>query len=187
MTVDVTIIDAAGHVLRRGGASSEASALDQAEGDEIAVLERAPDRTKRVGDEWVPLDDGMGIDMAFERTQARQYAAMFVDQARRRYITVIPGQDMVYGAKEDEARSYVAAGSPGDLTTYPMLAAEVGLTAETPDQLAQLWLNMAAIWRQVAAALEPIRLHANASIGSAETKAELDAALSALKAQLDAL
>lgn len=184
MTVDVTIIDSAGRVLRRVTSSSKASAKGQAEGDEIAILERAPDGTKRVGEEWVRIEEGDELDIALERSQAQLRVGMFIDQARRRYITVIPGQEMVYTAKEAEARAFITAGSPDDTSDFPLLAAETGTTAETPDQLAQLWLNMAAIWRQAAAELEPIRLNAGAAIDAAETKAEIDAAVATLRAAI---
>lgn len=89
-----------------------------------------------------------------------------VSTARTRYITDLPGQSMIYLAKEAEARAWLAAAAP-DIADYPLLAAEVGITAPDPDDLAQLWLNLAAIWRAAAASLEAIRLTAPARLAAA--------------------
>jgi len=74
-------------------------------------------------------------------------------QERLAYITVMPGQDMIYMAKEAEARAYLVDGTIG-----PLLSAEVGSTAPDAYQLAQLWVNLAALWRGVAAQIEGERL-----------------------------
>jgi len=74
-------------------------------------------------------------------------------QERLAYITVMPGQEMIYMAKEAEARAYLV-----DSTIGPMLAAEVGITAPDAYQLAQLWVNLAALWRVAAARIEGERL-----------------------------
>lgn len=56
---------------------------------------------------------------------------------------------MIYLAKEAEARAYLVDGTIG-----PLLSAEVGITAPEPYQLAQLWVNLAALWRGAAAGIE---------------------------------
>lgn len=65
-----------------------------------------------------------------------------------------------------------------------MLAAEVGITAPSAYELAQLWANMALLWRGIAARIEAIRLAAIRTAEEAETPIELgdvvDAAISAL-------
>lgn len=87
---------------------------------------------------------------------------------RGRYITIIPGQEMIYLAKEAEARAYLAeTPEPATLDAYPLIAAEVGITAPTPYTLAQTWANMAAIWRGIAAQIETARLGAVAQIEAA--------------------
>jgi len=73
-----------------------------------------------------------------------------VTTARRLYLPELPGQEMIYMAKETEALRYLSLPEP-DLSEYPLLAAEVGLTAPSAHELAQIWANMGALWRQAAA------------------------------------
>nr|WP_319389627.1 hypothetical protein [uncultured Cohaesibacter sp.] len=94
---------------------------------------------------------------------------------RAALLTDMVGQEMIYLAKEAEAKAWQAATNP-DLADYPLLAAEVGITANDADTLAALWLSMADQWRQTAARLEAIRLKAKADVGAAQT---LDAVASA--------
>ena len=76
---------------------------------------------------------------------------------RQRYVTTIPGQEGLYLMKENEAARYISDPSP-DIADYPLIAAEIGITAPDAYQIAQLWLNVAAQWREVASQLETIRL-----------------------------
>jgi hypothetical protein len=100
---------------------------------------------------------------------------------RGRHITAIPGQDMIYLAKEAEALRWLAADPPPvDLTGYPLLAAEVGITAETPDQLAQLWVHLGQIWRGLAAGIETTRLGTIKAITEAGDEDGVSAALATL-------
>ena len=91
-----------------------------------------------------------------------------VARERARHITAIPGQDMIYLAKEAEAIRWLAADPPPvEMTGYPLLAAELGITAETPDQLAQLWAHLGQIWRGLAAGIETLRLRTIKAISEA--------------------
>lgn len=129
--------------------------------------------------------------LARAKAQARAQLATTIAAARSAVITDLPGQGMIYQAKEAEARAWVAAttaaatipatGPTPVLADYPLLAAETGLTAPTPDQLAQLWLNMATLWRQIAAGLEAIRLGIGAQIDAAGTVEEVEAAVESLE------
>ena len=83
--------------------------------------------------------------------------------ARQKFITTSPGQDMIYIAKEREALAFLAAPT-ADLAAYPLLAAEVGVTAPTPWELAQIWANVAVYWRGLAAQIEGARMRAIARI-----------------------
>lgn len=100
------------------------------------------------------------------------------DAVRRKYITAITGQDMVYKEKEGEAIRYVAENpEPTTLDNYPFIAAEVGVTAATAYEVAQVYLNSAAQWRQIGAALENARLGAIAAAETATTRASVEAAV----------
>lgn len=111
------------------------------------------------------------LDRAKAAAQVRLIEVMAA--ARLGFVTPLPGQDMVYLAKESEALAWVAAEAP-DIADYPLLAAEVGITAPNADQLAQLWLNMAALWRGAAADLEGLRLSTKAAIAAAQSVGEID-------------
>jgi hypothetical protein len=118
------------------------------------------------------------LDRAKAAAQARLIEVMAA--ARLAFVTPLPGQDMVYLAKEAEARAWVAAETPV-LADYPLLSAEVGITAPDPHQLAQLWLNMAALWRATAAELEGLRLSTQAAIASAQSAGEIDIILEGIE------
>lgn len=110
------------------------------------------------------------------KAAARATLTAYIIAARSMLITVLPGQEMIYQAKEAEALAWVAAEAPG-LTDYPLLSAEIGITAPDADQLAQLWLNMARIWRDTAAGLEALRLSIGAAIDAATQLIEVEIAL----------
>lgn len=147
-----------------------------------------PVLTEEVGPGW--LHDGTAFappveDMAETRGQAKvaaraQLAAMMA-AARTALITDLPGQDMIYMAKEAEARSWIAAAAPA-LAEHPMIAAEIGITAPDADSLAQLWLNLGALWRGAAAQLEALRMSTNAAIEAAATVDDVAATMAALAA-----
>ena len=120
--------------------------------------------------------DSQAEALADAKGAARARLSAHIDAARRSLITPLTGQDMIYLAKEAEALAWVGAEDPA-LADYPLLAAEIGITAPDADQLAQLWLNMAAIWRQTAAQLEAWRLSAGAAVDMAETPEDAWAAI----------
>jgi len=117
--------------------------------------------------------------LAAAKAEARARLATAITTARAAVLTDLPGQGMIYQAKETEARAWLAAtnaagtipptGLAPDLADYPLLSAETGLTAPDPHSLAQLWLNMATLWRQMAATLEAVRLGIGAQIDAATT------------------
>lgn len=112
---------------------------------------------------------------AADLDRARQAAIAAVNQwagkQRMQFITDVAGQDMIYTAKEAEAIRWVLEQpDKSDMTEYPFIAAEIGVLAATPLEVAQIWINMAHIWRQEAARTEAIRVKANADIRAAETE-----------------
>ena len=50
---------------------------------------------------------------------------------------------------------------------YPLIAAEVGVTAPTARELAQVWVNVSVYWRSIAARIEGVRMRAIARIEAA--------------------
>ncbi|GHC41739.1 hypothetical protein GCM10007291_49550 [Gemmobacter nanjingensis] len=113
------------------------------------------------------------------KAEARVTLAAAVTAARAALITDLPGQSMIYLAKEAEAARWAADPAP-DLADYPLIAAEIGITAPDGASLAQIWLNLAALWRSAAADLEALRLTTRAAIDAATTLEEVGAAVSQL-------
>ncbi|WP_375227491.1 hypothetical protein [Roseobacter sp. S98] len=106
---------------------------------------------------------------------------------RLQFVTDLPGQEMLYLRKEAEAQKFLAELiTPTDLTNWPLVAAEVGITAPTAYEVAQVYVNLGAMWEATAAALETIRLGAVVSIEAATTSAEVDAALSLFHISMEA-
>lgn len=93
--------------------------------------------------------------------------------ARKNYVTDIPGQEMLYMAKEFEAIKYIASGTT-DLSEYPLIAAEVGITAPSAYELAQLWVNLGSVWRSIAAQIENKRMSIISSISSSQTENDIE-------------
>ena len=119
--------------------------------------------------------DGVARLAAEKRAAVAQVNGM-ADQVRRMFITPIIGQEMVYLEKEAEARRYLNDLEP-DLSDYPFISAEVGVSAVTAQQVAQLYLNLGAQWRVVGSMLENVRLGSIAAIEAATTLAQILAAV----------
>lgn len=74
-----------------------------------------------------------------------------ISAVRAKHITKATGQDMLYMAKEAEARQFL--NDPLMVFDYPLLESEVrGVITEY--QVAQIVLNLSHIWRQIAAVIE---------------------------------
>jgi hypothetical protein len=111
-----------------------------------------------------------------------------IDQVRVQFITPITGQDIIYLRKEKEARAYVAEDpEPELLDSYPFLQREVGITAPTAYQLAQIWLFMAQQLPVIGSASEALRLSAYAALEAATSDEEFDSAMNAFRAGVSAL
>lgn len=96
---------------------------------------------------------------------------------RARHITDQPGQEMIYLSKQVEAKAYLAlpASPAPNLVDFPLIAAEVGITAPTPAAVAQTWLTRAALWTQLAAQIEGVRLGVIQLISASTTPAQAEA------------
>jgi hypothetical protein len=129
---------------------------------------------------WRVID---GMLVSHDLGPAKEAAILTVNRAagaaRLALMTDIPGQTAIYAAKEAEARAWLAA-QPNSLADYPFLAAEVGITAQTPQQLAQLWLNLAGLFRQAGAQSEQARLAAIAAITAATSREEIAGVLATI-------
>lgn len=114
--------------------------------------------------------------LAAARAAAHATLADRITAARAAMITTLPGQEMIYLAKEAEAKAWLADRAPAP-ADYPLISAEVGITAPDAAALVQIWLNMAALWRGAAAQLEALRLTTAAAIEAAGTVEAVAAAI----------
>lgn len=113
-------------------------------------------------------------DITPHKTSAVGVVNLVMNSVRSKYITNIAGQESIYRIKYEEAVAYIAADpEPADLTDYIYMAKEVGVTAPTALELAQVYLNLDAQWRALGALLEEIRIATIASIRAATTKEEI--------------
>ena len=103
-----------------------------------------------------------------------------VDQFRKRFYTEIAGQAEIYLEKRQEALSYIqqaqTTGEPATLEDYPFMQQELGKTAETPWQLAQIWLYMSTQFKSLGTITEGIRIAANTAVQLAPDVEQVEAA-----------
>jgi hypothetical protein len=111
------------------------------------------------------------------------------DEVRARFAT--PGKHVIYDKKLQEAQRYIEAINsnkpPTDLKKFPYLRKEVGLTAPTPLELANLWIAMNESWDQVSPLIEEISLRGKYAVKSAKSQDEIDEILLNTLDQLDAI
>lgn len=143
----------------------------------------------------IALPDGFGIGdrfngLSFEKaTQTADLdavKAMLIskiddeaERARLAHITGGAGQAMSYLQKAAEAKACLADAEP-DAEAYPLLAAEVGITAPTLGEVAQVVAAAHASWTVIGAQIEATRLGAKAAVSAAT-----DAATAEVAAQID--
>lgn len=118
---------------------------------------------------WVRDAAALAADLDAAKAAAINSVNAWAGRERSRHITIAPGQEMIYLTKEAEALRYLADTDP-DPADYPLIVAEVGVTAPDAHQIAQIWAYMADVWRQVAAQIEAARLGTIAQIEAAQTE-----------------
>jgi hypothetical protein len=124
-------------------------------------------------------------ELAEYKASARAEVNARAGAARRGWITDLPGQDLVYAAKRTEAVVWLNADPvPADLSAFPWIAAEVGITAPTAAELAQIWLNLDALWQAEGARIEALRQAALTTIAAAQTASDITTAVEIARAAL---
>lgn len=101
-------------------------------------------------------------------------------EIRLRFITDIPGQQMVYLSKAAEAQAHLAEPEGN----FPLLEAEAAATGETLAVVAQRVRTTAAQWTAIAALIEGARYGTKQAVRAAETP---EAKLAAAQIDWDAL
>lgn len=149
--------------------------------DGLAVME-APDD---VNTDWRLLDGVLQppslfpVDMQLVRTDLKAQVDTDAETERLKYITPGNGQAMTYQQKVAEAQAFKAATNP-KASDYPILSSEVGITAETLTEVADIVLAAFAQWQQIGAAIESIRLGAKRDIDATENEAAARAVVNAI-------
>lgn len=148
------------------------------------ISEEAPEyfKDKRIVDGAIvqkPSDELTQMaeqELSEKKLEMRRLVAKEIRLARLRFITDMPGQDAIYARKKETAVAYLQTDPPpSNLDDFPLLQKEVGITAPTAFELAQIWLNLDSLWEGIAANLEAIRLSTNAQVDAATSIAELNA------------
>jgi hypothetical protein len=117
--------------------------------------------------------------LADQKSNLKAVVDQQAERERLKYITAGAGQAMTYAQKAEEARLCLDAAGP-DPEDYPLLAAEIGITASTLVGVAQVVATANAQWLQIGAAIEAARLSAKKAISEAETVEEAQAAAGAV-------
>lgn len=170
--------DAEGHVLYTlSGVATPAGSFIEIEDADLGDL-----TGWRVVDGALVRPEGWAdTELANSRLAAVARINVAAGAVRRLYVTDIPGQEALYLIKEAEARGWLAEVEP-DPADYPLIAAEIGITAPTGDEVAQVYLNLGALYVQAAAQLETARLGHIAMAETATTPEDADAVADAFEA-----
>ncbi len=119
-----------------------------------------------------------------KKAEANDKIVSITSEVRQQFVTPIIGQELTYQEKERQAITFVAEAvepdpdDPADQDAFGFIFGEVGVTAPTPQQVAQVILNKAAGMRYYGPMIERLRLTVMSNIESSTTEAEADQALS---------
>ena len=201
--VNYVVADSQGRIIRSGSCSEESFALQGGEGetviaadgldDKIHVWDSVAEEFRTIptqpdpwsvwnGTDWI--DPRTPEELEAELTEAKTLAMREITTMRGKmrmvYITDIPGQDMLYMAKMEEARAYVAAAHP-DIADFPLIESEVGVTAPTADEVAQVFLNLNALWRDAAGQIDAACFQAEGAVMAAPDIATVTAIVEGMR------
>lgn len=114
-----------------------------------------------------------GIYIGLEELKAALTAKIDADAEihRLKFITGGSGQALTYAQKADEANAYISATDPNE-DDYPLLLAEVGVTAGSIGGVASVVRSAYGQWQQIGAAIEAIRLSSKQAIAQSDSDAE---------------
>ncbi|OJH54291.1 hypothetical protein ATN81_14060 [Agrobacterium pusense] len=127
--------------------------------------------------DFKPTKSDISLDDLKSALKIRIDAA--AEAERLKYITSGAGQALTYMQKSDEARRYLTEDNP-DAANYPLLSAEVGITADDIAGVASIVSAAFTQWQQIGAAIEATRLGGKASIDASDNAADADEAFAAI-------
>lgn len=137
---------------------------------------------------WVDNRTQADLDAYLITSRKNAYDSInrYRGEVRSRYITICPGQEMVYLEKERQAREWLNT-TNGDIQDFPAIAAEIGpgLTGNTATEVAQTYVAMADQFRILSAIIEAKSIRYLNMVG-VETNTEILATLPvSFKTELD--
>lgn len=94
-------------------------------------------------------------------------------EAKKNFITIKPGQDLVYTMKYEEARNLIANNDFSE-ELYPLLAQEAVALSQQPETLASVIINMFNSTKISIAKIEALRIKQKSKIKEALTVAEIE-------------
>lgn len=137
------------------------------------------------GSAWIDprSQDRVHFETERHRVQTIEGINMECGDLRKKFVTSIPAQDMIYQAKEAEAKAFLSD-SNADPEDYPMLSAEVGITGDSLYQVAQIIINLSKMLWKLAAGLERVRQGAIKGVEEATTIDSIDTAYRAYSIEM---
>lgn len=114
------------------------------------------------------IDDTAAPSLDDRKAALKARLDALAERERLKYITPGAGQAMTYQAKAEEAKRLAEDLLPNPVA-YPMLAAEVGVTAATLEAVGAIVLAASQQWGLIGAEIEAARLTAKRAIDQAET------------------
>lgn len=128
------------------------------------------------------VEDGLGWDSE-TRTLVTDWSVMdnhyhkVIDASaglfRQEFITTVPGQEMTYLQKKEEAAAYLAGAAE---SACPMIAAEAVATGVTVAAMAAMVIQKSEEWKQLGALIEGRRMEAKAAVTAATTREDKELA-----------
>lgn len=134
--------------------------------------------------------ESLNTPLTKAKLAAKQRVIDVTDEIRRIYLTPITGQELTYDEKKAQAVAFLAADpTPTEAgTEYGFIFGEVGITANTPTEVAQIVVGMAGAFKtQIGPMIEHLRLLAGKNIKDATTIAEIDAAMTYFEENMNML
>jgi len=129
----------------------------------------------------IPLFGGEWLqpDLATLQAEACTRIDAAAEGLRNSVVTPGSGQMAAYRRKEEQARDYLDDADPS-ADKYPAIYGEVGITAETPQAVAEAILAKAAAWWSFGDAIEQARLTGKKAVKAAASVAAVQAAEAAM-------
>lgn len=127
-----------------------------------------PDRVEAHWVQSAKTSDAIIADLENYKQIVKKTIDQQAEDTRLKYLTPGSGQAMVYNEKNIQAQVFLNDQSP-TAEKYPMIYGEVGITANTATEVAQIVLGMYQQWKVLGATIETIRLTAKKQIDDATT------------------